>query len=228
MVSVVNGILYAIGGAPDFLGPSSLATVEAYDPVTDTWHSVASMPTARTGMSSDVVDGTIYVVGGSSVSLNSVLDFNEAFTPFEEQIGGVIDDLQAIVDSNPSTELADEVEDAIEDAQEAFNALTETPPDNEAAVESIGEAVEGLQEAVDDGLLDAVLGTQLMDEFARVARQLAVDAINQAIAQGGDPEEIQEAEGALADGDADRASGAFEDALNNYEDALEKAEDAIS
>ncbi len=54
----------------------------------------------------------------------------------------------------------------------------------------------------------------------------AKQAIEEAIARGGDPVKIQEAEGALADGDADRASGAFEDAVNKYEDALEEAEDA--
>jgi len=236
----IGSSLFAVGHTKSEGGGDFDVVILEIDPATGTTLSTTLFGGALADMATGAAtDGTdLYVVGesrsfasddGNAVGQNDVMLLQYTLEiPPEQATQNLIGDLQVIVDDNPGTELADEVEDAIEDAQEAFNALTETPPDNEAAVESIGEAVEGLQEAVDDGLLDAVLGTQLMDEFARVARQLAVDAINQAIAQGGDPEEIQEAEGALADGDADRASGAFEDALNNYEDALEKAEDAIS
>lgn len=41
--------------------------------------------------------------------------------------------------------------------------------------------------AVNDGLLDPDQGTQLMDQLAGIARQIAVDALDQAIAQGGNP-----------------------------------------
>ena len=66
-----------------------------------------------------------------------------------------------------------------------------------------------------------------MDQFAAIARQLAVDAIDQAIAQGGDSGEINDAQQALAEGDALRASEAFKDAVANYKDALAKAEGAL-
>ena len=52
---VVDGIIYAI----------SEKTVEAYNPKTDTWESKNQMPTPRGGMMSAVVDGKIYVMGGT-------------------------------------------------------------------------------------------------------------------------------------------------------------------
>src|SRR5437016_12348384 len=42
-VAAVNGILYAVGGYNNAV----LATLEAYDPVTNTWTTKAPMPTAR-------------------------------------------------------------------------------------------------------------------------------------------------------------------------------------
>jgi hypothetical protein len=41
--SVVNGIIYVIGG----YNGAYLSTNEAYDPATNTWTTKASMPTAR-------------------------------------------------------------------------------------------------------------------------------------------------------------------------------------
>ena len=60
-VGVVNGIVYAVGG----WGASNyLATVEAYDPATNTWTTKASMPTPRFGLAVGVVNGILYAVGG--------------------------------------------------------------------------------------------------------------------------------------------------------------------
>ena len=66
--SVVDGIIYAIGGTAEFADPpwqsTALPTVEAYDPVTDTWTEETSMPTARYQLATSVVDGIIYAIGG--------------------------------------------------------------------------------------------------------------------------------------------------------------------
>ncbi len=71
-VSVVDGKIYAIGGSKlktiqiprGFSSESKeLATVEMYDPVTDTWTQKADMPTPKKTMTC-VVDGKIYAVGG--------------------------------------------------------------------------------------------------------------------------------------------------------------------
>jgi len=73
--SVVNGIIYAIGGSKGNLeGGRGYSTVEAYNPVTDTWEQKKEMPTARTGLSTSVVDGKIYAVGGSWLSTVEVYD----------------------------------------------------------------------------------------------------------------------------------------------------------
>ena len=64
--SVVNGKIYAIGGATDVsAGGRPFSTVEVYDPATDTWTQKADMPTARRSLPAAVVNEIIYVIGGS-------------------------------------------------------------------------------------------------------------------------------------------------------------------
>jgi N-acetylneuraminic acid mutarotase len=66
--SVVNGKIYAIGGADGSPAGGAGATysnvVEEYDPVADTWTRKADMPTSRMGLSTSVVNGVIYAIGG--------------------------------------------------------------------------------------------------------------------------------------------------------------------
>ena len=84
--SMVNGKIYAIGGAPIGLQggrQASVSTVEEYDPATDTWTTKADMPTARFGLSTSVVNGKIYVFGGapskpSGGTLSTVEEYDPA------------------------------------------------------------------------------------------------------------------------------------------------------
>ncbi len=62
---VADGKVFTIGGEVDKFGDTSIATVEMYDPKTDTWERKADMPTARTGVATLVVDGKIYAIGGA-------------------------------------------------------------------------------------------------------------------------------------------------------------------
>jgi len=64
--AVVNGKIYAIGGAVYPFGVSSsfLHTVEIFDPATNTWTEGPSMPTGRDELSSAIVNGKIYAIGG--------------------------------------------------------------------------------------------------------------------------------------------------------------------
>ena len=62
--SIVGGKVFVIGGEVDKFGDTAVATVEMYDPETDTWEQRADMPTARAGVSTLVVDGKIYAIGG--------------------------------------------------------------------------------------------------------------------------------------------------------------------
>jgi N-acetylneuraminic acid mutarotase len=74
----VNGIIYAIGG---WGGGSTLSSVEAYDPGTNTWTKKADMPTARGGLSACEINGIIYVIGGWSSSNSSIVSTVEAYDP---------------------------------------------------------------------------------------------------------------------------------------------------
>ena len=66
--SVVDGKIFAIGGQvrleQDEFGDITLSKVEMYDPKTDTWEQKANMPTPRSAVSTSVVDGKIFAIGG--------------------------------------------------------------------------------------------------------------------------------------------------------------------
>ena len=75
--SVVDGKIFAIGGEQlkrikRYKGSAyefkKLPTVEMYDPATDTWTQKADMPTVRSYLSTSVMDGKIYAIGGMSSS----------------------------------------------------------------------------------------------------------------------------------------------------------------
>jgi N-acetylneuraminic acid mutarotase len=76
-----DGTVYAIGGMVfGSSGGTSVALVEAYDPLLDTWQTKASLGTARDGAAASIgPDGRIFVVGGetNSVATGSV----EAYGP---------------------------------------------------------------------------------------------------------------------------------------------------
>ncbi len=74
----VNGIICAIGGS---FGGQVLQTVEAYNPTTDTWETMADMPEGRTGFSTSVVDGKIYVFSGSCNFMRTLLIYTPPFRP---------------------------------------------------------------------------------------------------------------------------------------------------
>ena len=61
-VGVVDGILYAVGGN---INDATTASVDAYDPVSDTWSSKAPMPKKVYTHSVAVANGTLYAIGGT-------------------------------------------------------------------------------------------------------------------------------------------------------------------
>jgi N-acetylneuraminic acid mutarotase len=82
-VAAINGILYAVGGhITGGAGGAILATLEAYDPASNTWTTKAPMPTARYLLATAAVNGVLYAVGGTnSQSGNSDLATVEAYDP---------------------------------------------------------------------------------------------------------------------------------------------------
>ena len=57
-------LVYVLGGSDD--GDSRLGTVDMYDPRTDTWKQVSSMPTGRSQHGGAALNGKLYAVGGYS------------------------------------------------------------------------------------------------------------------------------------------------------------------
>ena len=77
----INGTLYVVGGV-DESGPSHSNL--AYDPITDAWTEKEPMPTAREHLTSAVVDGKLFVIGGRVAGLESNLDANEVYDPLKD------------------------------------------------------------------------------------------------------------------------------------------------
>jgi N-acetylneuraminic acid mutarotase len=84
----VNGTLYVIGGKNTKLmgfAHENLDLNEAYDPKNNTWSSKAPMPTPRHHLTSAVVDGKIYAIGGRHTGIQQVqLNNNEMYDPVND------------------------------------------------------------------------------------------------------------------------------------------------
>jgi N-acetylneuraminic acid mutarotase len=104
VAAVVGGKIYVIGGAsvhPGSAEPAvhparphrSLATVEEYDPATNTWRARSPMPTARNHAAVGAVDGKIYVIGGrvgaAFIGVASNTDVVEEYDPATDSWGAV-------------------------------------------------------------------------------------------------------------------------------------------
>ena len=74
--SSVNGKIYAIGGAEStaFEKYHGFTTVEEYDPATNSWTAKSDLHRARDAVTSNVIDGKIYVLGGWT-------PYNEMYDP---------------------------------------------------------------------------------------------------------------------------------------------------
>jgi len=80
--SALDGKIYAIGGyVPGVPGYPGVATVEVYDPATDTWTTAPDMPTGRFGPRTSVVDGKIYVIGGMARWITTAYRTVEEYDP---------------------------------------------------------------------------------------------------------------------------------------------------
>jgi N-acetylneuraminic acid mutarotase len=77
--AVVDGIIYAIGGKDG--NNNRLNSVEAYDPVANTWTQKDNIPTARYGLTCSVVNGKIFVMGGNSGDSTPCSDRVEEYNP---------------------------------------------------------------------------------------------------------------------------------------------------
>ena len=76
----VGGWVYVFGGEGS---DGTFRENEAYNPVRDTWQTMAPMPTGRHGLGSAVVRGRIYVISGGPTPGGSFSNLNEVFIPPE-------------------------------------------------------------------------------------------------------------------------------------------------
>ena len=79
VTAVLNEKIYVMGG---WNGYSAQSSLEEYDPVSNSWRTMASMPTARYSLATAVVNGKIYAVGGGAGGAGQfIYSVNEEFTP---------------------------------------------------------------------------------------------------------------------------------------------------
>ena len=74
--AAIDGVLYVFGGED---GGGIVKPVAAYAPASDSWTTVAPMPTARAAAVGGVIYGVLYAVGGQTPS--SIVGTTEAFIP---------------------------------------------------------------------------------------------------------------------------------------------------
>jgi N-acetylneuraminic acid mutarotase len=80
LVAASDGKLYAVGGHAGRPGDDRLATVEAYDPTTDSWATVSRLPTPRANLGvAAASNGKLYAIGGGDAS--NALATVEEYTP---------------------------------------------------------------------------------------------------------------------------------------------------
>ncbi|MCX6841488.1 MAG: T9SS type A sorting domain-containing protein [candidate division WOR-3 bacterium] len=75
----LNDRIYMLGGTPSGSACTYVNLCQRYDPVADTWTTMAPMPTSRGWMSAAYVRNKVYVVGGYS-NTGAALVANEEYT----------------------------------------------------------------------------------------------------------------------------------------------------
>ena len=77
----IDNNIYIIGGGTTIMGDNVFSSVFVYNLKSDSWSIKTPMPTARGFASAAVVDGKIYVMGGSSDGLTKVYNILEVYDP---------------------------------------------------------------------------------------------------------------------------------------------------
>jgi N-acetylneuraminic acid mutarotase len=75
-----DGRIYVMGGGTPNTTNQTFATVEAYDPATNTWTPRADMPTSRYGLATVSVGDAIYAIGGFDFSSSGGLSTTEKYS----------------------------------------------------------------------------------------------------------------------------------------------------
>ncbi len=75
----LGGKLFVIGGR--WPGQGNLATVEIFDPRTESWETAATLPTPRGGLTAAAVAGRIHVTGGEAFDPGRTFGQHEVYDP---------------------------------------------------------------------------------------------------------------------------------------------------
>ena len=75
---VIGGKLYVAGGATNV---TTFATLEEYDPITDTWTTRTRMQTERWGLAVGAINGRLYATGGCAGAYDVCPKTLEVYTP---------------------------------------------------------------------------------------------------------------------------------------------------
>jgi hypothetical protein len=142
-----------------------------------------------------------------------------------DRLRAVAEELEELI-KTASKKARDKLEDVLDKVESALKRLERAKPNRQGAAGDVEGAAGDLEAAVKDRLIAKPVGNRLLDELARAVRLLAVDAIEEAKAEGGKASKIDEAERELARGDARLAAKRYKDAIAKYKDALSKAEGA--
>ena len=62
-------------------GSNGIASIEVYDPATNTWTTNSALPTASLGLASCTMNNKIYVAGGMKVLHGSSIAVVEEYSP---------------------------------------------------------------------------------------------------------------------------------------------------
>ena len=81
-LGAINGIIYAAGGYnPSCACGQGVSAFESYNPQTDSWTALPSMPTPRSNASAAVVNNILYVIGGSDTTGSGSVPTVESYNP---------------------------------------------------------------------------------------------------------------------------------------------------
>jgi probable HAF family extracellular repeat protein len=147
------------------------------------------------------------------------------FAP-SERIQDVITSLTAIADTVSGYSARNRLEDVIDELERALDQLAESPPDSRRALSHLEDAAQYLESIIWNQYIDVNVARAMAEVVTQSARDMAVAAIDAARARNGRASKIAEAEGNLADGDAQRAMSDYNDAVQQYREALIDAENA--
>ena len=79
--AIVNYKIYVIGGRNGLI---DVDTAEMYDLATGSWQSRSSMPTPRSSLTANTVNGKIYAIGGESTDGSDIFATVEVYDPVND------------------------------------------------------------------------------------------------------------------------------------------------